>query len=82
MLFYRATSWCVKSGLHDVENKILLVSYNIKLTKVIMTLSVPSFQNAINLGQNNIIATIFPAKKIREPPLIKTHVFFFIAEHM
>ena len=29
-----------------------------------MTLSVPSFQNAINLGQNRIIATIFPAKKI------------------
>ena len=61
-------------GLHGVENKILLVSYNIKLTKVTMTLSVPSFQNAINLGQNSIIATIFPAKKNREPPQ-------FIAEH-
>ena len=52
-------------GLYGVENKILLVSYNVKLTKVIMTLSVPSFQNArINLGQNRIIAAIFPARKI------------------
>ena len=59
--------------LHGVENKILLVSYNIKLTKVIMMLSVSSFQNAINLGQNSIIATIFPQKN-REPPQ-------FIAEH-
>ena len=51
-------------GLHGVENKILLVSYNIKLTKVIMTLYVLSFQNArINLGQNRIIAAIFPAEK-------------------
>ena len=51
-------------GMHAVENKILLVSYNIRLTKVIMTLSVPSFQNAINLGKNSIIPRIFPAKKI------------------
>ena len=29
-----------------------------------MTLSVPSFQNAINLGKNRIVATIFPAEKI------------------
>ena len=40
-----------------------------------MTLSVPSFQNAINLGQNRIIATIFPAKKIEN---LRNE----IAEHM
>ena len=51
-------------GLHGVENKILLVSYNIKLTKVIMTLYVLSFQNA----------AIFPQKNREPPQFIAEHM--------
>ena len=69
--------------LHGVENKILLVSYNIKLMKVIMMLSVPSFQNAINLGQNSIITdNNFSRGIYREPPnSLRNICKFYIRKH-
>ena len=47
-----------------------------------MTLSVPSFQNAINLGQNRIVATIFPAKKIENlRNSLRNICKFYICKH-